>query len=105
MEGRHACFYCGRTLRKAEEIGDDPHHPERITFDHLIPKSRGCSSKDLTNLVEACRSCNSSKGRKTLEEYREYLSDKFGQVLIYSDLKDRSRDWLFVFDNRIELNG
>lgn len=46
------CAYCG-------ERGD--------TKDHVVPKSRG-GSDDPSNLVWACRSCNSRKGARTPEE-------------------------------------
>lgn len=50
----HACFYCGS--------------PMNLTLDHVVPQSRG-GSHDPENLVTACRSCNSSKGAKTPEEW------------------------------------
>ena len=40
------CIYCGST--------------HDITYDHVIPLSRGGSS-NITNIVKACRSCNSGK--------------------------------------------
>lgn len=43
------CEYCGC------DCSDDP------TIDHVVPFSRGGSS-DASNLVVACRPCNSSKG-------------------------------------------
>lgn len=42
------------------------------TKDHQTPRVRG--GRDASdNLVDACLSCNTSKGDKTLEEYREYI--------------------------------
>ena len=38
------------------------------TMDHVIPLSRG-GPHDAANVVPACRSCNSSKGSSTLEEW------------------------------------
>lgn len=52
----HECQYCGAR--------DKP-----LTIDHVIPESRGGTDDD-SNLVTACKSCNSSKGTKTLEEWR-----------------------------------
>lgn len=49
----HRCRYCGAT--------DD------LTIDHLIPRCRGGNDKP-SNLVVACRSCNSSKGARTPNE-------------------------------------
>jgi 5-methylcytosine-specific restriction endonuclease McrA len=48
------CSYCGAT--------------EQITIDHIEPLSRG-GKHTRTNLASACRSCNSSKGAKTLDEW------------------------------------
>lgn len=44
------------------------------TVDHLIPLSRGGTNWP-SNLVCACHSCNSQKGAKTPDEYREYLKE------------------------------
>jgi 5-methylcytosine-specific restriction endonuclease McrA len=49
------CFYCGTT--------------EGITIDHLIPISRG-GRHSIGNLVASCKSCNSSKGNRTVSEFR-----------------------------------
>lgn len=49
-----ACVYCSSPLN--------------LTLDHVIPQSRG-GSHEPSNLVTACRSCNSSKGAKTPEEW------------------------------------
>ncbi|WP_412067170.1 HNH endonuclease [Rubrivirga sp. IMCC43871] len=49
----HRCVYCGAT--------------ERLTIDHVRPKSRG--GKDTwENLVAACTPCNNRKGSRTPEE-------------------------------------
>ncbi len=56
------CYYCG---------GDN----ESLGVDHLLPRSRG-GDNDIVNLVPCCRSCNSQKGTKTPEEFREYLQEK-----------------------------
>jgi 5-methylcytosine-specific restriction endonuclease McrA len=46
------CVYCRRDLRSAA--------PKVITLDHLVLSIQGGSS-EATNLVTACRSCNSSR--------------------------------------------
>lgn len=48
----HRCAYCGETF-------------ERLTMDHVIALSKG-GNHTLRNIVPACRSCNSSKGRRAL---------------------------------------
>ncbi|MDD2747041.1 MULTISPECIES: HNH endonuclease [Acidithiobacillus] len=52
----HLCMYCGK------------HFPLReLTRDHIIPISR--KGRDIwTNVVTACRSCNSRKDNRTPEE-------------------------------------
>lgn len=48
------CAYCGRTAD---------------TVDHIVPQVRG-GSDDTSNLVAACRRCNSSKCAKPLDMWR-----------------------------------
>jgi len=52
----YRCAYCG--VETAE-----PH------CDHVLPLSRG-GSNSADNLATACGACNTSKGAKTLEEWR-----------------------------------
>ncbi len=49
----HACQYCGAT--------------EKLTLDHVVPKSRG-GPDAWDNLVAACTPCNNRKGSRTPEE-------------------------------------
>jgi 5-methylcytosine-specific restriction endonuclease McrA len=51
----YTCVYCGCQLT-------NDHGPQSRTVDHLLAVSKGGSSSDITNLVSACRSDNSSKG-------------------------------------------
>ena len=55
LRDRFSCQYCG---------SDDD-----LTFDHLIPRSRG-GQTTWTNVVAACLRCNLLKGNRTLEEAR-----------------------------------
>lgn len=48
------CAYCGAT--------------DNMSIDHVVPLSRG-GTHDVDNLLPACRSCNSSKGNRLLEEW------------------------------------
>lgn len=58
------CAYCGRTMHKGE----------RLTRDHLEPVSEGgLTSQD--NIVPACQSCNSSKGKTEWREW--YMKQPF----------------------------
>lgn len=52
---RHTCLYCGKTLRNFQ-----------LTRDHVIPLSK--NGKDVwSNVVTACRRCNTHKGDQLLE--------------------------------------
>lgn len=50
------CGYCG--IQPAD------------TVDHIVPRSNGGDNKR-TNKMPACRGCNSSKGTKALQSWRE----------------------------------
>lgn len=56
----HACAYCGRHRR---ELGAR----ERLTRDHLVPRSRGGRDEWL-NVVAACSSCNHRKDDRLVTE-------------------------------------
>lgn len=55
-----SCAYCGQSLKSAA--------PADVTLDHLLPRSAG-GSNDATNLVTACRSCNSSRQDRPWVDY------------------------------------
>ena len=46
------CAYCGQDLRNAA--------PAEVTLDHLLPRIAG-GDNQATNLITACRPCNSSR--------------------------------------------
>lgn len=50
----YTCQYCGR-------------RGERLTVDHVVPRSRG-GETTWANVVAACLRCNLQKGNRTLEE-------------------------------------
>lgn len=73
------CWYCGKKLT-IKAIVSSPVYAKQDTtayfsIDHIDPQFRN-GSDDLHNLVPSCRSCNSSKKYKTLEDYREWLQWK-----------------------------
>ncbi len=53
---QNICLYCGEQF-----------NVERLTRDHIIPRSRG-GKECWTNLVAACRRCNQRKDNRTPEE-------------------------------------
>lgn len=64
----YRCLYCG--VETSEDRQDALLGP---SVDHILPVSRG-GCHCLSNLATACRSCNSRKATKTLDEYRAYLA-------------------------------
>lgn len=55
-----ACAYCGDSLRDAA--------PADVTLDHLLPRAAG-GKNAATNLVTACRACNSSRKDRPWLDY------------------------------------
>lgn len=53
---RHVCAYCGGPFAESE-----------LTVEHILPVSRG-GRHEWTNVVTACRSCNTRKGSRRPEE-------------------------------------
>jgi 5-methylcytosine-specific restriction endonuclease McrA len=59
------CMYCGRSLMFREMI-----------IEHKTPKSRGGSNViSDNNLTVSCNDCNTLKGSKTVDEFKEYLKE------------------------------
>lgn len=54
----HCCEYCGKDLVGGES-----------SIDHVDP----FGPDEVSNYRIACRSCNSAKGQKSLEDFRHYL--------------------------------
>ncbi|WXL23939.1 HNH endonuclease [Ectopseudomonas mendocina] len=59
------CAYCGAGLVN-EGV---------FTIDHVTPRALG-GSNEIGNLLAACMSCNGSKGKKTLEQFRTFSAVK-----------------------------
>lgn len=55
------CCYCGIVLR------NDGQSRDGATWDHIVPVCQG-GTDDASNLVPACRGCNSRKGGRTPEQ-------------------------------------
>ncbi|MDH5546521.1 MAG: HNH endonuclease [Gammaproteobacteria bacterium] len=58
---RNMCMYCGQTYTDGD-----------LTRDHVVPRSQG-GIDWWTNVVAACRRCNTAKGGRTPEEARQPL--------------------------------
>ena len=67
------CAYCG-----AER--------QRLTIDHIIPKSKG-GKADFENCVSSCKPCNNKKGNRTPREAQMYLKVKAYQPTISEFLR------------------
>ena len=72
------CQYCG-----SKETTNE------LTFDHVIPKSRG-GKTSWTNIVTACRPCNTEKGHKLPRECKMYPIEEPVQPTIF-ELQDKGR--------------
>ena len=58
LRDRHLCAYCGNAFADGD-----------LTVEHILPVSRG-GRLSWTNVVTACRACNTRKGNRTPEEAR-----------------------------------
>ena len=61
LRDRFTCIYCLKDMHDAA--------PFDITLDHIVPASKSDSSNASSNLVTACRSCNSSRQDKPLNRF------------------------------------
>ncbi len=69
------CAYCGTAK-------------ERLTIDHIIPKSRG-GEASFENCVASCKPCNNEKGQRTPSEAKMYPKVKTYQPTISEFLRLR----------------
>lgn len=60
------CYYCNRIVGRAN-----------LTMDHIVPLSRGGSSKK-GNIVAACKECNNKKKSLLPVEWEDYLASLSG---------------------------
>lgn len=71
--GDTCCCYCGVQMLIREKR--DPPHPQRLTRDHVVPRSKGGRL-----IVECCSKCNLDKGILSLEEFRLVLAYRNGKI-------------------------
>lgn len=62
------CYYCGRTLAKAE-----------VTMDHVVPLAQGGASTP-GNVVPSCKACNTLKRDMTAVEWALHLETRKRQA-------------------------
>lgn len=71
------CWYCG------DEFDDtDNGH---FTVDHIVPLSEA-KDNSIGNLVPCCKSCNSSKRNRTVDEFRLMHQKKLGMLFDFSQV-------------------
>jgi 5-methylcytosine-specific restriction endonuclease McrA len=88
----YACQYCGH-----------PFGSEDLTFDHVVPVSRG-GAKNWENIVTACVDCNRRKGGRTPEEAGMRLIKRpveprwipnFSLTFVFKNAPESWRDYLY----------
>ena len=68
------CAYCGKKI----EFDD-------MTIDHILPQSKG--GKDtVENTIPSCQLCNNQKADRSVEEFREFISN-------LTDVLDESKQY------------
>lgn len=65
-QGRR-CWYCGKGVKA-----------KKFRLEHQVPFADGGSCRLRENIVLACEPCDTEKGRRSIEQYREFLQHKYG---------------------------
>jgi len=71
------CWYCG------DEFSDSDNG--YFTVDHVIPLSE-TKNNSPENLVPCCKSCNSSKRNRSINEFRLMYQKRMGMVFDFSQI-------------------
>jgi len=66
-----ACCWCGTSVETEGTI---------LTLDHCRPRCKG-GGNEASNLITACKACNSARGSKTLKDFSEYVIEKSGRSI------------------------
>ncbi len=84
------CFYCDKELL----MEGDSKSPDYWQIEHVNPVSNG-GFHQIENVVYACLSCNTSKGKKLVEDWRpEMLYKIYSHERLHYDTEDNNRRWL-----------
>jgi len=78
LRDRWSCQYCGKK-----------HKTHELTFDHVIPRSRG-GRTSWENIVAACKPCNTQKGSRMPHEVDMHPKREPAQPSLY-ELQDHGR--------------
>jgi hypothetical protein len=77
-EDRGVCTYCNQEAK--------------TTFDHIVPRDSG-GPDDISNMVPACQSCNSSKSNKNLLDWHDEHEIPVDRVVLGKYLKHRWKEF------------
>lgn len=72
LDSDRTCCICGDLI----DEGMSGHDPLGFTIEHDLPISRG-GKHDIDNIFFSHKRCNSSKGRRTIAEYLDWLNDPY----------------------------
>lgn len=72
LEQKGRCWYCNCHISASKGC-----------CDHQTPMSRG-GKDERNNIVLCCRTCNTRKGAKTLDEYRSYRQRKCRLPVVFA---------------------
>ena len=90
------CSYCPKELSKDVDFS----HPNYLNWDHAIPQIHFEG-----NRVPSCRSCNSSKGTLTAEEFETFVRTRGeDQVKVVVELSKSDEYQLRLHGHHVSLN-